>query len=319
MDRDCGVIRDLLPLYVDGACSEASRALVEEHMPGCPACARELARLRNSACEDTLRQEARAVLAPRKWRNRAFAASCSLAAFLCVPACLIAALGRTDGHPLGWLSLLSPSLLVVMAATMLPLRSRRYTGRWTLLGYTASLLLLMMACQVYTAGGGVQPWLFAACALALYVLSAAFILPWVLRELPLTGRFAKNKRLAMAAWDGTFALLLAEAAALSVSARHPAVLTAGIAALPVLAAAAVVILVRSLRMDGLARAGICVTAAGNALSWMGEPFLRLTGAEENVLTAVRTGAVVLLAASMALGAALTALGAWRAWQRSRRS
>ena len=44
MKTSCGVIRDLLPLYADDACSEESRTLVEEHLAECPACAEELAR-----------------------------------------------------------------------------------------------------------------------------------------------------------------------------------------------------------------------------------------------------------------------------------
>ncbi len=41
-EMKCGVIRDLLPLYHDGVCSEESRALVEEHLEGCEACREEL-------------------------------------------------------------------------------------------------------------------------------------------------------------------------------------------------------------------------------------------------------------------------------------
>ena len=40
MNLDCDVVRDLLPLYADGACSPASAALVEAHLAGCPACRR---------------------------------------------------------------------------------------------------------------------------------------------------------------------------------------------------------------------------------------------------------------------------------------
>ena len=36
----CGVVRDLLPLYVDGCCGADSRRLVEEHLAGCPDCRR---------------------------------------------------------------------------------------------------------------------------------------------------------------------------------------------------------------------------------------------------------------------------------------
>ncbi len=38
MNMDCDVIRDLLPLYADEACSEKSRALVNEHLLDCSEC-----------------------------------------------------------------------------------------------------------------------------------------------------------------------------------------------------------------------------------------------------------------------------------------
>ena len=37
----CDVIRDLLPLYIDNCCSQASRTLVEEHLAVCPDCKQE--------------------------------------------------------------------------------------------------------------------------------------------------------------------------------------------------------------------------------------------------------------------------------------
>ena len=39
MKLSCIVARELLPLYHDGVCSDESRALVEEHLDGCPDCA----------------------------------------------------------------------------------------------------------------------------------------------------------------------------------------------------------------------------------------------------------------------------------------
>ena len=38
MKMDCDVIRDLLPLYADDACSEKSRHIVNEHLLDCAAC-----------------------------------------------------------------------------------------------------------------------------------------------------------------------------------------------------------------------------------------------------------------------------------------
>ncbi len=310
---NCDVIRDLLPLYVDGVCSAASRALVDEHVKTCPSCAKMLSQLQNTACEDSLRQEAAVVLAPRKWRNRAFAVSCAMAAFLCVPACLLAVVvpARENGMSLswGWLLLLAPSLLVEMSATILPLRTRRYTGRWTLLGFTGSLLLLLLACMLYT-----KFWYFKAAALALYALSAAVLVPWAVKELPLGGWFGGNGRLAMAAWDGAFALLMA--AAWCMTARSP--IPAGIGALAALAALVVteIGLWRRLPLNRTVRAGLGVTLAGNVLTWLIRPLLLITGAERNVIGGAWTAGFWLLALSTALGLALVAWGIWQAYRRS---
>lgn len=46
MKTNCDIIRDLLPLYVEGIASEASKQLVNEHLAECPACKEELARMK---------------------------------------------------------------------------------------------------------------------------------------------------------------------------------------------------------------------------------------------------------------------------------
>ena len=38
MNTKCDIIRDLLPLYVEGVVSEASRQLIEEHLAECADC-----------------------------------------------------------------------------------------------------------------------------------------------------------------------------------------------------------------------------------------------------------------------------------------
>ena len=42
MKHNCEVVRDLLPLYHDGVCSQESRMMVEEHLKECEACKEEL-------------------------------------------------------------------------------------------------------------------------------------------------------------------------------------------------------------------------------------------------------------------------------------
>ena len=47
MNIDCRVIGDLLPLYADESCSDASRALVDDHLKTCPRCRETLARMKS--------------------------------------------------------------------------------------------------------------------------------------------------------------------------------------------------------------------------------------------------------------------------------
>jgi len=46
MNIKCEVIKDLLPLYVDGVASEESRALIEDHLKECEDCRQYLELLR---------------------------------------------------------------------------------------------------------------------------------------------------------------------------------------------------------------------------------------------------------------------------------
>ncbi|GKX30715.1 hypothetical protein SH1V18_31950 [Vallitalea longa] len=42
MKIDCEIIKDLLPLYIDGICSDKSKELIEEHIKVCDDCNNEL-------------------------------------------------------------------------------------------------------------------------------------------------------------------------------------------------------------------------------------------------------------------------------------
>lgn len=47
-EMSCKVIRDLLPLYIDGALSDESRALVEKHLAECEECRKALSQMREA-------------------------------------------------------------------------------------------------------------------------------------------------------------------------------------------------------------------------------------------------------------------------------
>ena len=73
MSDRCHIIRDMLPLYLDGMLSEDSVGFVEEHLQGCGACRGELEKLKapDAFPRETPERDAAALKAmKRKWNRR---------------------------------------------------------------------------------------------------------------------------------------------------------------------------------------------------------------------------------------------------------
>ena len=83
MNHMCCIIRDMLPLYLDGMLSEDSVAFVEEHLQGCEPCREELEKLKapDGFPRETPERDATALKAmKRKWNRRVLLAGILLAA-----------------------------------------------------------------------------------------------------------------------------------------------------------------------------------------------------------------------------------------------
>ena len=59
MKNDCNIVRDLLPMYIDGVVSEDSRELVEEHVAQCHACKVIYAQMKDALQENDTQQDRR--------------------------------------------------------------------------------------------------------------------------------------------------------------------------------------------------------------------------------------------------------------------
>ena len=59
---ECGIIQDLLPLYLDHVCSEESRQLVEQHLKNCPACQTAVEQIKKSEIDESLKTETENVI-----------------------------------------------------------------------------------------------------------------------------------------------------------------------------------------------------------------------------------------------------------------
>lgn len=62
MSKECDIVRDLLPLYVDGACSEASAEMIKEHLENCPHCNELYRQMSSHTNEDILQEETESVI-----------------------------------------------------------------------------------------------------------------------------------------------------------------------------------------------------------------------------------------------------------------
>lgn len=73
MNISCAVIKDLLPLYHDGVCSDESKSLVDSHLDHCESCIAELelmdTELKISNQEQNLVEASAVNNLSRKWKK----------------------------------------------------------------------------------------------------------------------------------------------------------------------------------------------------------------------------------------------------------
>ena len=190
MKTECDVIRDLLPLYADDACSQQSRALVEEHLDECPVCSNMLQRLKEDEIESSLLEEKESVIsyAVRRFRRRSAAVGSAVSGAVLIPV-LIALAIMFIGPRMSWVSVTLAALCVPAALIAVPLLVPEDKFFWTFCAFTASLLLLLGVTCIYTRGD----WFWIASAGVLFGLSMIF-LPFLLRAKPLQKLIGNTNR-----------------------------------------------------------------------------------------------------------------------------
>ena len=91
ISKQCDIVRDILPLYVDGACSEASAEMVKEHLNACADCNAIYQKLLSHTSEDVLHEESESVImrheAKEKQRGRK---KITIAVLVSIALCIIA-------------------------------------------------------------------------------------------------------------------------------------------------------------------------------------------------------------------------------------
>ena len=178
MNMDCDVIRDLLPLYADDACSEQSRTLVNEHLLDCADCRDMLRKLRENEIENNLKDEKDSVLqyGVRQFKKRTAAVGSAVSGFVIVPLLVCLYL---FGSPLGWIDIVLASLCVAASVSVVPIMVQEDKLFWMFCAFTASLMLLLAVVCIHSRGH----WFWIASSASLFGL-AAVGLPFVVKARP---------------------------------------------------------------------------------------------------------------------------------------
>ncbi len=178
MKMNCEVIRDLLPLYADQACSEQSRALVNEHLLDCADCRDMLQRIKENEIEDNLKNEKDSVLryGVRQFRKRTAAVGSAVSGVFIVPILICLYL---FGSPMGWIDIVLASLCVAASVSVVPLMVQEDKLFWMFCAFCASLTLLLGVICIHCHGN----WFWIASSASLFGLAAVF-LPFVIKARP---------------------------------------------------------------------------------------------------------------------------------------
>lgn len=192
MKYDCDVIRDLLPLYADNACSEKSRGMVEEHLQECPACRAMTGRLLDTGIENELLTEKESVLAygAREFRRRSALVGTAVSGTLTIPVLVCIGLLFFARPSVSWISVVLASICVLASLIAVPILVREDKLFWTFCAFTASLILLLGVSCAYSHGD----WFEIAASGVLFGLSVVF-LPFLIRARPVRNLIDGRNRL----------------------------------------------------------------------------------------------------------------------------
>ena len=205
MKNSCDVIRDLLPLYADDACSEASRKIVEEHLADCPECGGMLRRLQSNEIETGLQQEKQDVIeyGVRQFKKRSATVGSTVSGMFMIPILALLIINLITGSAMGWFLIVIAALAVAASVIVVPILAPKGEKLfWTFCAFTASLMILLGITCLVSHGD----WFWIAASAVLFGLSVCF-LPFVVRARPLRKWIGKtNKALLVLSADAVLFL-----------------------------------------------------------------------------------------------------------------
>ena len=259
MKYNCDLISDLLPLYKDEICSEASRKIVEEHLAECPDCKKILNSLNDVTIDEKILKEKDEVIGTQAKffkRKSAFAGSI-IALIFSIPILVCLIVNLATGAGLTWFFIVLAGILVAASLIVVPLMVPDNKMLITMGSFTASVMLLLGIICIYTHGN----WFPVAASSTLFGLTMCFA-PFIAYRRPVNAYLKNFKGLAiMCAYTATFVLMmLCIGFLVGMKAFFPMSFAIS---MPLLAICwAVFAIVRYLRFNACVKTGLSITAIG---------------------------------------------------------
>lgn len=190
MNKNCEIVQDLLPLYCDGVCSEASTEMVKKHLLECKDCQQMLGNLQNGTAITLLKGETDEIISHHNQaiKKKTLSISIVIAAVLAVPILVSFIVNLSTGKTLDWFFIVLTSLLVVASVSIVPLIVETRKAFWTIISFTASTLLLLLTTSIFSNGD----WFFMASVSFLLGISVLFM-PVILKQLPVKKDLLNNR------------------------------------------------------------------------------------------------------------------------------
>lgn len=192
MTTDCDVIRDLLPLYADDACSKKSRELVEEHLQECPTCSDLLHKLQETEIEEDLRNEKNAVIqyGAKRFKRRSAAVGSAVSGSFMIPVLVCLYISFVFGTSLSWVFIVLAALCVAASLIAVPLMVPEDKLFWTFCAFCVSLIFLLGVICLCTHGN----WFWIASSATLFGLAVLF-LPFLVKARPVQKLIGNSNKL----------------------------------------------------------------------------------------------------------------------------
>ena len=210
MKYNCDLIRDLLPLYVDQACTKASAEAVEEHVFECGACAAMLGAMQTQDAvidREMLAERSRVLdTQARFFKRRSAIAGSIIGGIFAIPILVCLIVNLVSGAGLTWFFIVLAGMLIPASLIVVPLMVPENKFLWTAGTFTASLILLLAVCSIYSGSA----WFWIAAPSVLFGL-AVVLLPFVVNTKPVAALVKNHKALTVIAADTLLYILMMSA------------------------------------------------------------------------------------------------------------